>query len=115
VKGEGLIVVAVCLYVGDYLFPSSNGVPRAVSIEWRRPGKVARIFRWGDGPLNLAKVVVQLDGIALAVVGLIEVASPGTLVRSFGYDYAALGLAIAVGMPVGWAALAIWRTRYHAG
>ena len=111
-KGEGLIIVAVCLFLGDYLFPSSNGVPRAVSVEWRTTGKVARIFRRGDGPLNLAKVVVELDGIALAVVGLIEVASPGSLVQWFGYDYAALGLAIALGMPVGWAALAIWRARY---
>lgn len=65
--------------------------------------------------MNLAAVVVELDGIAFAVVGLMELASPGILARWFGYDYTMLALALGLGVPAGWAALAILGTRHPDG
>lgn len=112
-KGEGLIVIGFGLFIGFYLFHSAVRFPPSLSVELPTSGVASRLFQRRRGPLKAAAVVIELDGIALMLVGLTELRSPGALVRWFGYDYAALAFAVVLGAVVGWAAIASWRAAHR--
>lgn len=71
--GWALLISGTLIYALEYIGPENPRAFGEITLV-KYPGWLGRALRFRDGPISLLPVVIQLWGIALAVVGILAIA-----------------------------------------